>query len=89
MPVTKGAANHSRSGLVLPLVLVFFPILLTSILLLREMRGIPMFDDYQALIYYSLHFVQLHGLSPRLLFAISAQHDEYKLIFEHLLVGLA
>jgi len=47
-----------------------------------------MFDDFQALIFFAVNFQQLHGLIPKFLYAISAQHDEYKLIFEHLLVGL-
>ncbi len=47
-----------------------------------------MFDDFQALIYFAVNFQELHGFIPKFLYAISAQHDEYKLIFEHLIVGL-
>jgi hypothetical protein len=62
--------------------------MLFSAVLLQELRGIPMFDDFQALILFAVNFLTVHGLTPKLLYAISAQHDEYKLIFEHLLVAL-
>jgi hypothetical protein len=52
------------------------------------MRGIPMFDDYHAILLFALQFQQLHGFVPKTLLILSAQHNEYKLIFEHLVVAL-
>ena len=52
------------------------------------MRSIPMFDDFQALISFAVNFHNLQGLGPKLSYILAAQHDEYKLIFEHFIVGL-
>ena len=85
----RGKHSVSLSPKILAYVgIIVSPVVLTFGILLREMRGIPMFDDYQALIFFGVKFQQLHGFLPKLLFAIAAQHDEYKLIFEHLIVEL-
>jgi hypothetical protein len=70
-----------------PLLLILLPVLATFTLLFYELRGLPMFDDFQALVLFAVKFRHLYG-APRLLYIVAAQHDEYKLIFLHLLAAL-
>lgn len=62
---------------------VCLPPLLVYAILFREALAIPILDDYHAVLGFSLHLVQLHSAQDKLLYVIAAQHDEYKLIFEH------
>jgi hypothetical protein len=65
------------------LLLMLAPILATYAILLRESRAVPMYDDYQAVVSFIVIFKQLPSVGSKLLFIVAAQHDEYKLIFEH------
>ena len=47
-----------------------------------------MFDDFQAIVSFVLIFKQLPSLGSKMLFIVAAQHDEYKLIFEHAIVAV-
>ena len=76
-----------KPSLIAALACALFPIFAVYTLLFREMRNVPMFDDYQAIVSFALIFRQLPSLGSKLLFILAAQHDEYKLIFEHLILA--
>jgi hypothetical protein len=63
------------------------PIVISFAVLAYEYRAVPIFDDYQAIVYFALQLRSLHGLLAKLLYIVAAQHDEYKLIFEHGIVA--
>jgi len=69
------------------LTFALLPIVAFYAMLFREMRSVPMFDDYQAVVSFVLIFKQLPSLGSKLLFIVAAQHDEYKLIFEHAVIA--
>ena len=46
----------------------------------------PYQDDFPAILGFALRYTELHGLRQHLLSILLAQHNEYRLIFEHLLV---
>lgn len=77
----------SKTALLGALACALAPILAVYTLLFREMRNAPMFDDYQAIVSFALIFRQLPNLGSKLLFIVAAQHDEYKLIFEHMILA--
>jgi len=86
----KPALQKSKLSIVKRLTALIFallPIVAFYAMLFREMRSVPMFDDYQAVVSFVLIFKQLPSLGSKLLFIIAAQHDEYKLIFEHAIIA--
>lgn len=85
--MTQAASLKHKSGLVFPLAFCLLPVLVFYGLLWRELRPVPIFDDYHAILYFVLQLERLHGPTGRLLYVIAAQHDEYKLIVEHALVA--
>ena len=70
------------------LTLAALPILVSTILVAFQARAVPMFDDYHALLFFLLQYRTLPTPQARLLYLIAAQHNEYKLIFEHLVLLL-
>ncbi len=63
------------------------PVVCVYAILLREMRDVPLLDDYHAVLEFVLTLRQLPTLGSRLLWVIAAQHSEYKLIFEHIIIA--
>lgn len=53
------------------------PVVLTYVALALYARGIPMFDDYLALLRFAVDFRAAPSLLSRLAFVVSAQHSEY------------
>ena len=68
--------------------LALLPVCLVSLILFREALGLPILDDYNAILGFSLRWCAQPSLSGKLLLLISAQDNEYKLLFEHTLTAL-
>lgn len=64
------------------------PALLQFCIVVRQQFPFPYQDDYPAVLGFALHYEQLHGLRERLVYIVEAQHNEYKLIFQHVLFSL-
>lgn len=62
---------------------IALPALLVSAILFREALAIPILDDYHAVLDFAVNFSQLHSVHGQLGYVVAAQHNEYKLIFEH------
>ena len=62
------------AGVVLPAVLFYG-------ILSRFALSVPIFDDYDTLLNFSNHLVQLHGFAAKAAYFQTAQHMEYKLLF--------
>jgi hypothetical protein len=84
--VSSGPAK-GRNGLALAAALLALPIVVVYAVLFREMRDVPLLDDYHAVLEFLLTLRQLPGLGSKLAWIIAAQHSEYKLIFEHILMA--
>ena len=69
------------------LVFCLLPVLFFCGALWREMRPVPIFDDYHAILYFVLRLEEQPNFPHRLAYLFAAQHDEYKLIVEHTLVA--
>ncbi len=61
------------------------PAALFYLLLWRSALDLPISDDYDALLAFTNGFAALHGVGQRLLYILTFQHNEYKLIFEEFL----
>jgi hypothetical protein len=70
------------------LALIALPIAAFYAILARFVVNIPMWDDYDAALAYLLHLRALRSTSARLAFALTAQHNGYKLLFVNLLTWL-
>ncbi len=68
--------------------LVLLPLLPFYAILLRYGVNIPLEDDYDAILNFLDRLHQLHPGLPRLVYVLTAQHNEYKLVFLHGLVWL-
>lgn len=53
------------------------------LLLARTILNLPILDDYESILGFLNHYAQLPGASDKALYIFTAQHNEYKLIFEH------
>jgi hypothetical protein len=65
-------------GLMLAPIVFFYRALLT------EAVNIPYQDDYDSVLDFLNSLTQMSGLRPRIIQTLSAQHNEYKLIFENI-----
>jgi hypothetical protein len=68
--------------------LIALPIAIVYFILLTHIVNVPIADDYDALLNFSIHLRNAPKLSERLYYFISAQHSEYKLFFLHALLWL-
>src|SRR5450756_794853 len=68
--------------------LVVLPVILFYGNLLRTALDLPFYDDYRAVILFVNRLSQTHGLAARASYFFAAQHNEYKLFFEHAIVCL-
>ena len=64
------------------IVLIAIPVMAFYAILFRNVLNVPFLDDYQAILGLANHAA---GLSPwnQLSYLLTAQHNEYKLVFEH------
>jgi hypothetical protein len=77
--------NDSRSGRLKVLILAalcVLPLLVVFAILWKEETGLPLGDDYNALIVYAVNQAHLSA-GGKLLGIVIAQHNEYKLIFQN------
>lgn len=82
----ESAQKVLRTRLLLSLA-ILLPIMLQMAILYKEAFSAPFQDDYHAILEFGLTYNQMHGLAPKALFIASEQHNEYKLVFEHIVVA--
>ena len=75
-----------RLGAIVAATLCILPLLLVLGILWKEATGLPLADDYHAVLVFALDQRHLSA-GEKLLSVVTAQHNEYKLIFEHALVA--
>jgi hypothetical protein len=80
--------SPTRRGLPLLTLAALLPVLFFYAALFREMRNVPMVDDYAVFLDFILKLRELHHLSAKLLLILSTQRFEYKLIFVETLAAL-
>jgi hypothetical protein len=68
-------------------ILVAFPPILFYAILFRTVQDIPLYDGYGGLDFVN-NLVKLHGFAAKLVFVLTSQFNEYKLVFGQLLVWL-
>ena len=68
--------------------LIALPIAIVYFILLTHIVNIPIADDYDALLNFSIHLRNAPKLSDKLYYCITNQHSEYKLFFLHVLLWL-
>jgi len=68
--------------------LILLPAFVVYAILYREMVAIPLLDDYHAIFAFLLHLQRLPSFADKLIYIVAAQHTDYKLIFEHLIVAM-
>jgi hypothetical protein len=69
-------------------VAVLIPPLVAFAILFHLTLTVPYQDDYDAILAFASDYEQLSGLPTRILAIATAQHNEYKLGFEHSIVAL-
>lgn len=84
----QGQATRLRWSRIALYLAVIAPALLQFCIVVRQQFPFPYQDDYPAVLGFALHYEQLHGLRERLVYIVEAQHNEYKLIFQHVLFSL-
>lgn len=67
--------------------LIFTPIVVFYALLIRETVNIPFLDDYYAVLGFATNWSRLHTAHEKALDLLTSQHNEYKLIFENVLLA--
>jgi hypothetical protein len=69
-------------------IFVALPAVVFYAILFRQALDIPMVDDYDALLGFLNQMAGLRGVSSKTSYFLAAQHNEYKLFFEHGIVWL-
>ena len=69
------------------LVAVLLPAILSFGILFRQSLFVPYQDDYNAILAFAIDYKHLPNLSEKVLDIAAAQHNEYKLGFEHAVVA--
>ena len=64
------------------------PVLCAYAVLLQQFTSIPLLDDYPAILGFAQSFVAEPSPWQRLVYTLTAQHNEYKLILVHSVVAL-
>ncbi len=80
-----------RAGLWKTLVLclvVALPAVLQFVIVYRQRFSFPYEDDYSAILKFVITYQSIESWHDRVLYVIQAQHSDYKLIFEHLILIL-
>jgi len=69
------------------LVVVVIPAVIALVILYRQAFALPYVDDYHAILDFAIRFRQSPTWVAKVQEIIGHQHNEYKLIFEHLIVA--
>ncbi len=72
-----------RKRLLLGLALLLLPIFSFCVILQMEAVNMPLLDDYPAVLNFLNVLIRLNGSRAKTAYIFTAQHNEYKLIFEH------
>lgn len=62
---------------------LLLPLVIFYAILAREAVNLPILDDYDAILGFLNSLALIHGSGAKLVYILTAQHNEYKLIFEH------
>jgi hypothetical protein len=76
-----------RSTSALLVFAVLFPAIIAFGVLYRDALSVPYQDDYKAILAFVLDYDKLSTLKTKVLEIVTAQHNEYKLGFEHSIVA--
>lgn len=76
-----------RPTTILLLFAVLLPVFISFAVLYRQALFVPYQDDYDAILAFAINYEQLPSLEAKLLDIAAAQHNEYKLGFEHFIVA--
>ncbi len=68
-----------------PACFVTLPAIIFYYILFRHVVNVPIADDYYALFNFLNHLTEAPNLSAKAYYLLVAQHNEYKLFFEHAL----
>ncbi len=68
------------------LIFVLIPAVIALVILYRQAFSLPYIDDYHAILDFAIRYQQSPSWVARVQEIIGHQHNEYKLIFEHLIV---
>jgi hypothetical protein len=80
--------SEGRTGFTLLwIAAVLAPALISLVVVFSQMDAFPYQDDYHAILAFAVRFHEIHGVAARCLYVVAAQHNEYKLIFEHAIVA--
>ena len=82
------ALAQPRSKVLAAAFFVALPAIVFYTILFHEALNLPLDDDYGALLDFLNHLTQLGSFPSRAAYFLAAQHNEYKLYFEHALVWL-
>lgn len=75
-------------SLIATLLAIVLPIVMFYGMLFRDIINFPLGDDFNAILAFVNGLSQCHSLGDKFLYFITAQHNEYKLFFEHAVVWL-
>jgi hypothetical protein len=81
----SGAAR--RRTTVLLLLAVLLPAIVSFGILYRQALTVPYQDDYEVILAFAVDYDQLSNFKTKVLDVAAAQHNEYKLSFEHSIVA--
>jgi hypothetical protein len=84
--VFAGVTARRRTTILL-LFAVLFPAIVSFGILYRQALSVPYQDDYNAILAFAVDYDQLPTLKTKVLEVAAAQHNEYKLSFEHFIVA--
>jgi hypothetical protein len=86
---SSASANHGvpRWATGLLLIAVLLPAIISFGVLCRQSLSVPYQDDYNAILAFAIKYEHQPNLRGRVLEIAAAQHNEYKLGFEHAIVA--
>lgn len=82
------ALPRVRPKTLVAIVIMAAPAILFYAILFRQALNVPIYDDYEALLDFLNQMAGLSGAPAKVSYFLAAQHNEYKLFFEHGLVWL-
>ncbi len=80
----KGHALQ-RWELFLSVALILIAVVSFYLILFAEAVNLPVLDDYHAVLAFLATWSGLHGPQAKAWYIVTAQHNEYKLVFEHVI----
>jgi hypothetical protein len=72
-----------QAHIIFPFALMIVPIAVFYALVTRELINVPFLDDYGAILGFVDTWRQIHGIGGKLMYILTAQHNEYKIMFSH------